>query len=347
MRTNIYQWVWLALLLIWAAPGAAQEDFNMDDFAAADDTEVKNFANNKVINLSPTKLISLSYDVVTGFDLASEAGEALEGSYNQTSPVALNHGLRLDANFPIISKSAIIINATVNHWESNYDFERVNDNHGLAARLNALPMRSTRAGFVIFKPLNEKRFVIGQFEVALNGAYDFDAFDPDLGKLKYSASLLYGWKFDDYTNLAFGATRTYRGGRVLHIPILLFNKTFNEKWGLELLLPAQGALRHNFSTKSLLMIGYELEGHSYLLDGVDNTGLGFANHELELRKSEIRSRISWDRALSDFIWINLQAGMRVNYRFDLDENAAATEALLDNRIGLPFYFRVGFSLVSP
>lgn len=327
---------------------AQEDEFNMDDFAAADDTEIKNFCNNKVLNLSPTKLVSISYDFVGGFDLDSENGDALQTDYNAISPVNLNHGLRLDANFPIVSKSSIIVNATVSHWESNYNFGSIAENHGLATRLGNTALRSTRVGAVVFKPLNEKNFMIFQFDAALNGAHDFDEFDPDFSKLKYSAAVLYGWKFNDNTNLAFGATRTYRGGRVLHIPVMLYNKTFNEKWGVELLLPARGAVRRNFSTKSLLMFGYELEGHSYFLEGTPDNNLGFpTNNELELRKSEIRTRISWDKSLSDFIWFNVQAGVRVNYRFALDQDTGASEALLNNNIGMPLYFRVGFSLVSP
>ena len=338
----------LFFFLAFASFGYAQDDeFNMDDFAAADDTEIKNFCNNKVINLSPTKLVSVSYDFVGGFDLDSESGDALESDYSAVSPVNLNHGLRLDANFPIISKSSIIVNATVSHWESNYNFGSVAESHGLATRLGNTPLRSTRVGAIVFKPLNEKNFMLFQFDAALNGAHDFDQFQPNFGKLKYSAAVLYGWKFNDNTNLAFGATRTYRGGRVLHIPVMLYNKTFNEKWGLELLLPARGAVRHNFSTKSLLMFGYELEGHSYFLEGTPDNGLGFPTDDLELRKSEIRTRISWDKSLSDFIWLNLQAGLRVNYRFTLDQDAGASDAIINNNIGMPLYFRVGFSLVSP
>ncbi len=337
----------LLLVLCWTKVCMAQDEFNMDDFAAADDTEIKQFCDNKVINLSPTKLVSISYDFVGSFDMETEQGDALEGSYQATSAVNLNHGLRLDANFPIISKSAIIVNATFNHWESHYNFDAVSSEHGLAARLDAAPLRSTRAGVVIFKPLNVKNFMIFQFDAALNGSYNFDEYQPNFSKLKYSASFLYGWKFNDNTNLAIGASRTYRGGRVLHIPVLLYNKTFNDKWGLELLLPARGAVRHNFSTKSVMMFGYELEGDSYFLEGTASNGLGFPTDDLELRKSEIRTRVSWDKSLSDFIWLNLQAGVRVNYRFALDQNAEANDALLDNTIGLPLYFRVGFSLVSP
>jgi len=62
-----------------------------------------------------------------------------------------------------------------------------------------------------------------------------------------------------------GLARTYRAGRLLHVPVLFWNKTFNDKWGMELLLPARGFVRYNFSTTSMLQAGFELEGNQFLV----------------------------------------------------------------------------------
>ncbi len=210
-------------------------------------------------------------------------------------------------------------------------------------------MRSLAVGAILFKPLDEKKFLLLQVEPSLNGNYNFGDIEPDFSKMKYSVAALYGWKTNDYTNFAIGATRTYRGGRLLHIPILMYNKTFNDRWGAELLLPARGSMRYNFSVKSLLLFGYELEGQSYFMQNSANAPLSAfsATNELELRKSEIRTRIQFRKSITDFIWLDAQAGVRLAYRFDLDENAQATEALLENNIGTPLYFRLGIALVSP
>ena len=123
--------------------------------------------------------------------------------------------------------------------------------------------------------------------------------------------------------------------------------------GLEMLLPARAAVRRNFSTKSFLMMGYELEGQSYHLqdDGALNINSAFGSNverdDWEFRKSEIRARISWDKSITDFIWFNVQAGFVVNYRNTIDLNASASDAWLVNQPGTPFYFRFGIQLVSP
>lgn len=332
----------LAGLLAVAQCYAQEDEFDFGDFQAAENTDIKTFCTNKVINLSPTRLISIGYDFVGGFDLESDlAGAAAER-------VRFNHGLRLDGNFPLLSKNNIIVNMAVRYWESRYPTGSSGTQPTLGRILSETPLRTSTVGFVVFKPLNEKHFFIVQAEAALNGNYNFQDVSPDFSQMKYSASALFGWKTNDYTNVAIGATRTYRGGRVLHIPVLLYNKTFNQTWGLEMLLPAYGSVRRNFSTKSFLKLGYELEGQSYLLQPQSGTEAFFnAASSNELRKSEIRPRISWDVALSDFVWLGFQAGMRVNYRFAVDLESASNAPIFDNNIGLPYYFGFSINLVSP
>ena len=327
---------------------AQEPDEDEFDFSEYETAEVKTYCNNKINNLSPTNLISLSYDMVMPFDF--EATPTGAGNMSTTA-MGLNHGLRLETNYPVISKSSVILNLYANYWQSDYASSAnfSDPSQELAQNLNANPLRSIAVGAVLFKPLNEKHFLMFQFEPSLNGNYNFGELSPDLGKMKYSAAALFGWKLDDNTNIAIGATRTYRGGRLLHIPILLYNKTFNDRWGTELLLPARGSMRYNFSVKSMLLFGYELEGQSYHIQPSDNATFGEfpSDDALELRKSEIRPRIQFRQSITDFIWLDAQAGVRVAYRFDLDENAEMSDALLENNIGVPLYFRIGISLVSP
>ncbi len=325
-----------------------ENDNETFDFSEYETADVKSFCNNKINNLSPSNLLSISYDAVMPFDLESTL---VETENLVISPMGINHGIRLETNYPVISKSSVLLNLYANYWQSTYTSSATfsQPNQALSQSLSTHPMRSSSIGGILFKPLNEKKFLLFQVESSLNGNYNFGDFKPNFSKMKYSAAALYGWKFNDYTNLAIGLTRTYRGGRLLHIPILMYNKTFNERWGTELLLPARGSMRYNFSVKSLLLFGYELEGQSYLMQTSSNEPLHSlsAENELELRKSEIRLRVQFRKSITDFIWLDAQAGIRIAYRFDLDENSEATEALLENNIGTPLYFRVGIALVSP
>ncbi len=339
-------YLYFVIFLLTATNLYAQEAEEEYDPSLYEAEKVKSFCNNKIINLSPANLLSISYDAVLPFNMES-AGNGKKSN----TPMGLNHGLRIETNYPVISKSNIIVNLYANYWQSNYTSSAsfAEENQSLARSLNQHPLRSAVVGALIFKPINEKKFVLLQVEPSLNGNYNFGDLSPNLGKIKYSLSALYGWKFNENTNFAVGLTRTYRGGRVLHIPVVMYNKTFNERWGTELLLPARGAVRYNFSVKSLLLFGYELEGQSYLLQSSTSAPLNnfMPNNELELRKSEIRARVQLRKSITDFIWLDAQIGMRVAYRFDLDSNESSNKPILENSIGLPLYFRFGIALVSP
>ena len=329
---------------------AQEDEFDMSAFEEASDA--KTYVNNKVLGLSPTKLLDLSFDYAGSNTWETMAGDAFSGNYNTNeSTFNRNSGFRLNTNYPIISNNRLIVNAYLNYWESRYNTESAQPEVGQLLGNN--PLRTTTLGALIFKPLNDRNFLLFQVEGAMNGNYNFGSISPELDKTKLSIAALYGWKSDDYTNIAIGMSRTYRGGRLLYIPAFMMNKTFNEKWGLELLLPARAAVRRNFSPKSFLMLGYELEGQSYHLQGEDGNSISpvFASNatsnEWELRKSEIRARISWDKSITDFIWFNVQAGAVVTYRMDIEQSAGASDAWLSNSLGIPFYFRFGIQLVSP
>ena len=328
---------------------AQDEEFNMNDFQEAGD--VKSYCTNKVIGLSPSKLISLSFDAVGSTSWNTVAGNNYNGIYTNTNAnLKNNSGLRLETNYPLISKNSLIFNAYLNYWESHYQFKENQSN--IANIIEKQPLSSTVLGAIVFKPIDKKKFFIFQADGSMNGNYNFVDISPDFTKIKFSGSVLYGWKRNENTNLAFGITRTFRGGRTLHIPVILWNKTFNEKWGVEMLFPARAAVRRNFSTKTLLLLGYELEGQSYHIQSTQGSASNYFNSNLntndwELRKSEFRVRLSWEKAITDFVWFNLQMGAVINYRYDIDESANKSKSWLKNEIGTPLYFRFGIQLVSP
>lgn len=340
----------LLLLLMCPLLVNAQDEFDMSAFEEASDA--KTFVNNKVLGLSPTKLMNLSFDYAGQNSWRADGGDAFTGALpNNETNFNRNSGFRLETNYPIISNNKLIVNAYLNYWESRYDAD--DSAPAIGQMLDRNPLRTTALGALIFKPLNDKKFLLFQVEGAMNGNYNFGSISPDLDKTKLSIAALYGWKTDDYTNIAIGMSRTYRGGRLLYIPAFMMNKTFNTKWGLEMLLPARAAVRRNFSPKSFFMLGYELEGQSYHLQGEDGASLSptfgssFNVNSWELRKSEIRARVSWDKAITDFVWFNVQAGALVTYRMDFDLEADDQSPWISNSLGIPFYFRFGIQLVSP
>jgi hypothetical protein len=334
------------------------DDMNFDDFGDAQVT--KRFCTQKVRNLTPTKLYSVGYEVQGPFGISSKVGEDYRTNQNLSdSPndvkVQAVHGLQLGVNYPIISKSNVIVSLTAQYAESRFIFEDPKG-YSLYRNINDQGIRTGGIGTTIFKPLNEKRFTIFQLQGDLNGTYGFNQIGDAFSKgLTISGAFIYGWKKSDDFMWGIGVTRTFRGGEALHIPILYYNRTFNDRWGTEILFPARVHFRRNFSPKSLLQLGYEIVGNSYYIQNIETVGADLAPYnDLQLRRSEIKIRAIYERSLKNFIWVSVQAGLRYNYKFNLSEaNGVRSEGLINNKfllentIGNPLYLNVSLNLVSP
>jgi hypothetical protein len=128
---------------------------------------------------------------------------------------------------------------------------------------------------------------------------------------------------------------------------LYWNKTFNDKWGIEMLLPARGFIRHNISTQNLLLLGFELEGNQYLLPKANSTAWG--RQDLFLQRGEIKPRLQWDRQLKNFIWLSVQGGARINGRFNFTDrfNGKDEHIVYKTDLQTALFLNFSLNLVSP
>ena len=322
------------------------DDLNFNEFGDADDRKVKLFATQKVLFLSPTKLISVGYEAQTRFDLVSVGSHNLPTSSltpvnTLTRPVNRFGGLRLGVNAPVISRSNFILNLGLTYWNTAVGLASAEQS--VLFRELSRGLRSTGVNATVFKPLDLTHFLLVQGNVDVNGTYR--QFSEVSNKaVTYSGTAIYGWKRDDNFMWGLGVTRTYRAGQVLHIPVLFYNRTFNPRWGVEVIFPARANLRRSFGTSGLLMLGYEIEGNAYFL------GTMPAGQDLFLRRGELKPRITYERKLAGFVWLSAQAGLRYNWRFNAfgTQNPVANEtALFTNTMGTAPYVNVSINLVSP
>lgn len=331
----------LLLLIGISFKALAQADSTaLDDFSAygdADNKEIKSYCTQKVLYLSPTRFISVGYELQTPFDIKTQS--QMGGSTMLHSNVNMARGLRLAFNTPVISRSNFILSLGLTYWNTSFDKGHHTSSTEFKNNLFDKGLRTTGLNATIFKPLNDKNFLIFQGNADLNGTYqNFNEINSK--QLTYSAAAIYGWKKSDNLMWGLGAARTYRLGELIYVPVLLYNNTFNPKWGVEVLFPSRAAVRRNFGTTSMLLLGYELEGNAYYLG--DKNGY--------LRRGEIKPRISYERQLKNFIWFSAQAGMRINGRFNVFDTQNPTKnemARITNTLMNPLYFNIGFNLVSP
>lgn len=316
-----------------------KNSINFDDFVSADGEGSKNFCTQKINYLSPYRFISVGYENIFSSTSASVRNPQTDSASNTTNTLNNLGGLRLALNTPIISKNDLTISVGATVWNSNFSFENTPTDafNKSLTQLNSIGLNTT-----VFKPFNEKNFAILQLSGDINGNYT--NFSDISGKgFTFSATAIYGWKKSDNFMWGIGVSRTYRAGALIHIPVVLYNKTFNKNWGIETVFPAKLNIRRNLSPTSLLMLGYEIEGNAYHIAS-DNA------NDLYLRRGELKPRLSFEQKLSGFIWLAAQAGMRYDWRFDAFEskNPVANErALVANTLGNAFYFNFSLNFVSP
>ncbi len=347
-RLLVFLFVGLITFTAWAQepePDEEEEDFSMyADAELADGA--KRFCTNKVLDQSPNKLISIGYDFQGAHDMTIGAWGSIPSTTVRVNQVS---GIRINGNVPVISKTNMLLNVGYSYWEANYTMAQSSDN----PFVNTLDTRGLRTAGILatfFKPLNEKQFFLIQAQADLNGDYFLPDFQP-LSYLKYSGAAVYGWKKHDRLFYGFGMSRTYRIGEVNYVPIMLYNYTFpSRKWGIESALPVRAQLRRNFNPRTLAFFGYELEGQSYRISNIEGIN---GVKDPELRRSELRIRLTFERSLKDFIWISAQAGLRYNWNFNVDEGDffrgffGEQPYLLENSLTNAMYFNVSINLVSP
>ena len=338
-----------------------EEDYSMyDDFDI--DESVKRYCTPKIVGLSPAKLITLGYDFAGPHDI--NAGAIGNAFPEQSEEVSNYHGMRVGLNLPVLSNNKILINLGMNYLEANYNFANSSLTHPLHQALNE-NIRSFGLNTTIFKPLNEKNFLLGFYAAEYSGNYNFSNFQS-ASYIKHTGVVVYGWKPHDRLQYGFGATQSYRAGEVNLFPIVMYNFTSkNRNWGIEALLPARAHYRYKLGQRALLLAGFELEGTSYHLSNRDNifpvTPLFTENpgespynaNNLELRRSEIRLHTKFEYGITSFIWLSAQVGYALNYRFDVDNGEffrgffKDVPYVMENDVSGAPYVQLTLNLVSP
>ena len=323
-----------------------EEDFSMyaDVVEAPSTNKSKVYCSQKILGLSPSKLISIGFDFVG----ANSIDVDTIGSYfGNTANVKYNTGTRFSANFPVISNNKMILSLGVSYLDFKYTVSSpVNTVHPLINSLNKNGLRSYGINATLFKPFNAKLFGVLQLGADHNSAGNIDQFHSNA--LKYSGAVIIGRKPHDRLQYGVGITQSYRGGGLAYFPALLYNYTFkNKKWGIEALLPARASIRYTINPRNLLLAGFELEGNSYYMNPMINEyDLGFKN--LQLQRSEIRPRLMYEFSIYKFIWMSIQAGYRIGYKFNVDDvDYKADPLIMNNKVGGSYYFNISLNLVSP
>lgn len=296
----------------------------------------------QIVGDRPSKAISVSYSLNGNTEITSESQTT--GLRDTIADLSTISEFELKVRAPIKWKGRTRIVAGVNYRYEEYTFESSDPEYDLYANLQRKHLKALSSTVYINHSLTRRRFLVGRLGAEVNGDYRSDEISLRR-QLKYSAALAYGWKPNIYTVFGVGLYYSYSYGRPRAYPAVIINRTFNERWGLETVLPANARLRYTFNNKTYLLAALEVVGASYRI-AIDDPPLS-DYPSLELRNSRLHAGLEFEREIYDFLWFQLSAGYRFNISFNVAEDNTANENILENRLEPVPYGRLMIFIVPP
>jgi hypothetical protein len=274
----------------------------------------KKYCDPRLAGMSPAKGLTLLYERAGNAAINSVSRDTSVG--NASGEVRRNNRFDLDVKLPLLNKPNLKFIAGLKYFYEEFDFKKSSSlsDYALNNNLESKHLKSIGTNISILRSINETTYWISKLMVDLNGDYTNKQFSRS-SFLKISYAFLFGHKKCETKTTAVGFYLNYALGRQSIFPVYLYNNTFNKHWGVEALVPAYIKGRYNFSDKALIHLGYEIEGASYNLF-INNPEIAKYT-SLQLRRSNIRYQIQFEKEIYKFIWMGINAGLRQTISFNV------------------------------
>ncbi|MCC9137180.1 DUF6268 family outer membrane beta-barrel protein [Pontibacter silvestris] len=305
--------------------------------------EIIEYASPSVEGQGRSRGIIVAYERLPQFAIDSNSDDARVGNGN--GQVRRNNKFEVRAFAPILNKPQTKLIFGFNYEFEEFNFENINPaTYSLYNNLEDKNLKSIGAQLAYLHSIDEEKFYLVRVKGELNGDYTRD--NISIGDyLKTTVDVAYGWKKSPYFAWGIGAQFGYTFGRRRVYPGVLYNRTFNDKWGVESIFPANARVRYNVSEKTLLYAGYRLEGASYNLFVNEPPLSQFG--KVELRRTDVKGLVRVEQEIHDFLWFAVEGGFRQYYRNRVYEDIGSTNELIDNDLAGAGYIRVELYAVPP
>ncbi|UII25642.1 hypothetical protein LVD15_20390 [Fulvivirga maritima] len=298
------------------------------------------FCVPSVIGLPRSKGIVIKREIVRDYSIRSSSDEY--GDSN--AELRRNRRWEFKVRAPIIMKDGFKMAAGIKYFVEEHNFEEPDNlEYPFYKNLENRSLRSIRGELFMVKPTKTNRFYLLRLSGGLNGDYGSDSFAKH-DFFRFSVSPLIGWKKNDYVSYAFGVAFSYNFGRRSIAPIIAYNKSFNNQWGVEMILPAEAKLRYStLNQKNFFYLKSELNGSNYSVR-LDET----QEELLYLNKSEVRFLLCWEREIHDWLWFGIESGLRTNINFDLSSEVGFNaDTVIENKLNAAMVYNVSIFVVPP
>ena len=304
---------------VFPAPAPPSTDTLSADQVGRD----QEFATPSVINQGPSKGLIFHYERMPRFGVRSTA--KVENLPNYSADASKNARLVIKGYVPMLNHPHLKLILGINYEREEFKFRNAPTTYEFYDNIEDKALKTLGAQLAVIRPVNTVNWYIFRIKGELSGDYTSSELNVK-DYLRVSSEFLYGWKRSPEFSWGVGVQLGYTFGRFSPYPAVLYNRTFNSRWGIEAIFPARVTARYNVSPRSILTAGYTVDGFNYIIklnnplvrrldNGQPEPGID-PLRTLELRETEVKLRGRWERELYDFIWLGVEGGYRYNYAFD-------------------------------
>jgi len=309
------------------------------------------YCDPRVNGLARPTGISFEYEKIFDYKIQSTSNV----DYYPDGNGAVNYNRRMKFKFkiPVINKNRFKLTYGFSYSHEEFRFKAPDElQYAFYQSLEDKSLKSLGSDFnFIFSRKNNTFFGL-KVNISLNGDY-YRSDATLLDFVRVSAGPVFGIKKNDNLMYGFGFAYSYAFGDPSLSPVVLYYHTFNEKWGVEAVLPFEAKIRYNIYSGGLLYAGAETRGASYNIH-LDDPQLS-NNSSVELRHSEIKFFVSLHKEIYDFLWFRVNTGYRHNLNFNLAEsnrNRSATnffdrDYIIESDLEGAFFINFSLNIVAP
>lgn len=291
-----------------------------------------------VLNKSKGKGLLVEYGLNGGYNYKVK-NDFIQSQNN--SEVDYSNHFKAKIKVPIINATGFKVLAGYEYESEKFHFDEVNGlESNVFESLDGKRLKTNKFTVYTSKSLNEKHYAIFRLRMAYNG--DYTAWnDFDNRYATYSAAGIFGVKPND--NLEWGVGLTYSNNpeRTRVLPFLIYNRTFNDKWGIESVLPVQIYGRYNVNKDCIVLFGGEYHSKNYSVDL--NTNAQALSSTYNFRHAEVLFQTSLEQHLFSWIWLNVKAGYQLPLRSRFNNVTLPDYSFRATPGGQP-YVRIGLFL---
>ena len=305
------------------------------------------FANPSVLGMGPSKGLVVRYERMPQFGVSSK-GQVV-GISDYSGQIDKNARLSIKGYIPAWNRPHLKVVVGLSYEREEFRFTGpATTDYELYRNIENKGLKSTAAQVVVLRPVDAVHWYLARVKGELSGDYNSSTELSRSDYSRFSAEAIYGWKRSPRFSWGVGFQYGYTFGRLSLYPAVLYNRTFNDRWGIEALFPARVTARYNVSESSIFYGGYAVDGFNYIiklrntLERMSPNGTPLADKiplsTLELRETEVKFRLRWERELLSFLWLGAEAGYRYNYAFDaFDRTNNDREKIIDSKFnGAPY-----------